>query len=135
MGELPPSLVERVRAICRALPGSVEETAWTGLRWAVAKKAYANLVQVAGGWPPAYARAVGQDGPCTVLTVRVEDADAAALVAAGSPYFRPPWGIRWRPTIIGVTLEPGCDWAQVAELITESHRLLAPTGWGSTAPR
>ena len=45
-----------------------------------------------------------------------------ALSTLGHPFFRP----RWRPGIIGMVLDAGVDWDEVAELVTESYCLLAP---------
>ena len=45
-----------------------------------------------------------------------------ALVRIGFPYFKPVWS----PTIAGIHLTPETDWAEVAELVTESYCLLAP---------
>jgi hypothetical protein len=77
---------------------------------------------VADGWPPAYARAAGTDGPCTVLTFRSSGAELDVLGATGHPFFRPPWG----PDVVGMVLEADPDWTEVAELLTDSFRVLAP---------
>ena len=38
------------------------------------------------------------------------------------PFYKP----RWSATIMGVVLEDGTDWAEIAELIIESYRFCAP---------
>ena len=119
-------MLRRVRSTCSALPAVVEEAAWTGVRWCIRKKNFAHVVQIEAGWPPAYAKAAGTDGPMTVLTVRVDNEDYEALSAAGRPAFRPPWGINWRPPVIGLALDDATDWAQISELIVASYCLLAP---------
>jgi hypothetical protein len=45
-----------------------------------------------------------------------------ALVKTGYPFYKP----RWNPQVVGLALEPDVDWAEVAELLTESYLLLAP---------
>lgn len=40
----------------------------------------------------------------------------------GHPFFRP----RWRPNIVGVIFDAAFDWAEIAELVTDSYCLLAP---------
>ena len=49
-------------------------------------------------------------------------AERDALLAAGDPFFAPRAG-RGR---IGVRLGAGTDWAEIAELVIDSYRVLAP---------
>ena len=124
--EVPSEIVIRLRSICLALPEAYEEQAWVGTRWMVRKKNFAHVVHIDAGWPPAYARAVGADGPMTVLTFRSSGPELQALAAGGPPFFKPVWF----PDIIGVVLDPtgpaGTDWDEVGELVAESFCLLAP---------
>jgi hypothetical protein len=113
-------VVERLRAICAALPETHEEEAWVGTRWKVRTRTFAHVLVVAAGWPPAYARTIGQDGPATVLTFRTSDADFYA--AAGAPYFKPPW----HPDAAGMVLGRRVDWGELAEALTDSYCRLAP---------
>ena len=78
------------------------------------------------GWPPAYARAAGSDGPLVVLTFRAAGPELDALAHAGAPFFKPPWFA----DIVGMTIGDDTDWDEVAELVTESYRLLAPKKLG-----
>lgn len=39
-------MIAKVRAICCALDGSVEEVAWIGVRWKVKKKTYAHVLEI-----------------------------------------------------------------------------------------
>jgi hypothetical protein len=113
--------LDRVRAICLALPEVVEEQAWVGTRWVVRKKNFAHVVDVVGGHPPAYATAAGSDD-ATVLTFRCPPDDLDALTHAGPPFFKPVWF----PDIVGLHLTDATDWTEVTELVTDSYRLLAP---------
>jgi predicted DNA-binding protein (MmcQ/YjbR family) len=116
-----PAVVERLAAICLALPEAREEEAWTGVRWRVGSKTFAHAVAIDGGWPPAYAHAAGTDGPVTVLTFRAAGEDLAALSSMGPPFFKPVWF----EDIVGMVLDDA-DWGEVAELITDSYRVVAP---------
>jgi hypothetical protein len=122
--DVPPEIVARLRSVCLALPEAREEEAWVGTAWRVRKGTFAHVVTIDRGWPPAYARAAGTDGPATVLTFRSSGAELAALSAAGPPWFKPPW----HPLVVGTILgtDPGPDWVEIGELVTESYCLLAP---------
>lgn len=61
-------------------------------------------------------------GPICVMTFRSSGPELEVLGSAGPPFFRP----RWAPNIVGMVLDAGADWDEVAELVTESYRVLAP---------
>ncbi|MFN0089501.1 MAG: MmcQ/YjbR family DNA-binding protein [Acidimicrobiales bacterium] len=126
-GEVPEHVVEAIRQICDALPGTVEEPAWTGVRWRTGKHTYAHVVHIENGWPTAYAREAGTPGPADVLTVRAADLDLDALSAIGFPFFRPAWGTTWNPGVLGVILTAATNWDEIAELIGDSHNLYRST--------
>ena len=63
-----PEVLVRIRLVCLDLPEVTEEIAWTGVRWCVGKKNFAHVLNIADGWPPAYAKAAGTAGPACVLT-------------------------------------------------------------------
>lgn len=97
---------------------------------------------ISSGWPSAYACATDTDGPATVLTFRCPGSDRDELRSRGRPFFVPVW---W-PDAAGVRLDGDLDWPEVAELLTESYRALAPkklarlvdkplSGGGPAAPR
>ena len=111
-----------LRSVCLGLPETHEEPAWVGTRWRIRKRTFAHGLVVDAGWPPAYGRAAGSDGPITVLTFQSPESEIDALCAGGHPFFRP----RWRPNIMGLVLELDTDWGEVAELLTESYCVLAP---------
>ncbi len=124
--DVPPAILDELRAICAGLPQALEEPAWAGTRWRIGTRTFAHVLMVVGGWPPVYARAIGNDGPACVLTFRSAGDDLEALTAIGDPFFRPVWGTRWTPHVMGTTITADTDWDEIAELITESFRLLAP---------
>lgn len=124
--ELPTDVVAHVRACATLLSGLVEEPAWTGIRWRVGTATVAHLVWIHNGWPPAYARAAGTDGPQAVLTVSADPDERAALTATDPRFFRPVWATRWRHPVLGIRLDEGTGWEQITELIATSFRLAAP---------
>lgn len=121
--DVPAEIVALLRPVCTALPEVVEEQAWTGTRWRVRTRTFAHVVQIEAGWPPAYARAAGTAGSATVLTFESSGPELELLRRSGPPFFAPPW----RPGVVGLVLTPGVDWAEVAELVTESYCVVAPT--------
>lgn len=121
-GEVPLEIVAQLRAVWLGLPEAYEEPAWVGTRWRIRKRTFAHVLTVESGWPPAYARAVAADGPISVMTFRSSGPELEALSSAGHPFFRPGWG----PNVVGMVLDAAVEWDEVAELITESYRVLAP---------
>ena len=123
---VPARILTRLRAICLPLPGCTEEPAWIGTRWMIGKRNFAHVVPIAGGKPPAYARAAGTDGPLVVLTFRAEDVLRDTLRDAGPRFFVPAWGTLWGTKVVGVKLSGRVDWAEIETLVVGSYRLLAP---------
>jgi len=120
--QVPTEIVERLRAICRALPETREEQAWAGTRWCIRKANFAHVLTIENGWPAAYAKAAGSHGPLCVLTFRSAIAALDPLNYAETPFFRPVW---FRD-IVGMVLDEATDWAEVASLVRGSYRDLAP---------
>jgi hypothetical protein len=120
--DVPAEFLSRLRPICAGLPEAYEEQAWVGTRWRIRRHTFAHVVMIESGWPPAYARAAGSDGPITVLTFRSSGPGLEILRRASHPFFSP----RWAPDVIGMVLDPGTDWEEVADLVTESYCVLAP---------
>ena len=120
--DVSPEVVARLRRICLRLPGACEERAWVGTRWSVRKKVFAHLLHLEAGWPPAYARAAGSDGPADLLTFRSPAAEFNVFSFAALPFFRPGW---W-PNIVGMVLAADADWDEVEMLVVGSYRVLAP---------
>jgi hypothetical protein len=120
--DIPPEIVARLRAVCLGLPEAYEEEAWVGTRWRVRGRTFAHVLVVDAGWPPAYARAAGTDGPATLVMFRSSGPELDVLRGAGHPFFAPVW----RDDEVGIAMEDAVDWDEVAELVTESYCLLAP---------
>ncbi|WP_354701433.1 hypothetical protein DSM112329_01746 [Paraconexibacter sp. AEG42_29] len=120
--EVPPAVVARLRAICLALPEAHEQPAWVGTRWRIRTRTFAHVLPVDEGRPPVFARAAGTDGRADLLTFRAAGQELEVLRAIGHPFFAPPWPA----DSVGLILGDGTDWTEVAELLTESYRALAP---------
>lgn len=123
--DVPEDVLARLRRICLALPDAFEEQAWVGTRWKVRTRTFAHVVTVERGWPEAYATGFERAAaapPVVTLTFRSPGLEREALVGGGHPFYAP----QWAPDVVGMVLEPGTDWTEVAELLTESFCALAP---------
>ncbi len=106
------ALIERLRPICMALPGTTEVIAWGEPTWRVRGKIFAQLDDHHHGaahvsvWLPA-----------------PEGAQAALIDAEPERIFRPPYvGHKgW----IAVILDGDCDWSMVEALVAQAHELIA----------
>ncbi|GAB6940004.1 MmcQ/YjbR family DNA-binding protein [Isoptericola variabilis] len=105
--DVPPALVARLRGLLR-FPECVEEDAWTGVRWRVRR---ATVAHVFGGEDQLFR-----------VTFRAEPQEVRAFEHLGHPYFRAGWG----GNVVGVVLDDAVDWAEMAELLTDSYCLQAP---------
>jgi hypothetical protein len=119
---VPGTIISRLRSISLSLPETHEETAWVGVRWRIRTKIFVHVLMIDGGWPPAYARAAGADGPACVLTFRSPMPAVDNEAFHKPPFFKPVW---W-PDIAGMILGSHVDWREVSALITVSYRMLAP---------
>ena len=120
--DVPPEILAELRSVCLGLPEAYEEPAWVGTRWRIRKRTFAHVLPVDSGDPPAYARAAEAAGPIIVLTFRSSAPELDALRNAGHPFFWAGWG----RDVVGLVLDEGVDWDEVAELLTESYCVLAP---------
>jgi hypothetical protein len=110
-----------------ALPEVYEERAWVGVRWRIRKRTFAHVLGVDAEWPRWYARASGVDRPSVVLTFRSPSPELDALANAGPPFFKPQWPADMVGMVLGTDIvDTDINWAEVAELLTESYCLLAP---------
>ena len=110
--DVPDDVMERLRAIASALPETEEAQAWVGRYFRIRKK---NFVHVLGIDHPKH-------GPQTLLILRADPEEREVLLKIGRPYFQPGWGTN----TLGVAVDGDTDWSEVAELVTESYRVLAP---------
>jgi hypothetical protein len=112
---MPPSPLARLRRICLALPEAHEVEAWGEPTFRVRNKVFAMYASAdshhGGGRPGVWAKA----GPGN-----------QALMVAAEPtrYFKPPYvGVGgW----VGIWLDRDADWKEIAALMRDSYRLIAP---------
>ena len=116
---VPEGIVERIRALCLALPEvtvrvdlsrvGTRSTAWS---FDIRRRSFCLLV----------AREGPAGRPVPLLVLRADPEERAALLSTGPPFFAARAG---RDRIAAV-LGGDTDWEQIRELVTESYRLLAP---------
>ncbi len=131
--DVPAEILDRLRPVCLGLPETYEEPAWVGIRWRVRKRTFAHVLTVEPDHHAVYARAAATDEPVCVLTFRSPGEEIAGLVTGGHPFFKASWGA----DVVGLVLGDGdgVDWAEVAEMLTESYCVLAPKKLASQVAR
>lgn len=110
---MPADVETRVREICLALPETAEKVTH-GAPGFIVRKQFAML------WPHGHH---DQDFPH--LWCAAADGAQAALIAASDQYFRPPYVGRrgW----VGRRLDGRIEWDEVAELLEDAYRVVAPS--------
>ena len=114
---VPEEWVLRIDAVLGALPRCRQEPAWTGTRWRVGG---ATVAHVFGGEDQRFR-----------VTFRAELDEVLAFEHLGEPYFRAVWG----NNVVGLLLDDGTDWDEVAELLTDSYCIQAPARLAAQVPR
>ena len=66
-----------------------------------------------------------------MLTFRSSGAELVALRNVGHPFFAPPW----REDEVGMIIDDGVDWDEVAELLTDSYCVQAPAALAELVDR
>jgi predicted DNA-binding protein (MmcQ/YjbR family) len=101
--------LERVRALCLALPETFERETWEQ-----------PTFRVGGGKGKIFCTAAADGSSCTM---KADPEEREALLAQGDPFFLPPYvgGKGW----VGVRLDRRTDWEEVAGLIATSYCLIA----------
>ncbi len=120
--DVPLEVLAGLRAACLALPEAYEERAWAGTRWMIRKRTFAHVLTVENASPLADSPRRGEHRSVTVVTFRSSGPELEVLRLAGHPFFKPGWGAN----VVGMVLEAGVDWEEVAELVTESYCIMAP---------
>jgi YjbR len=115
-------VVARLAETALALPEAYEEDAWTGIRWRIRARTFAHVMVAQEGYESSFRDVTGVADPTTLLTFRATGDELLALVHVGRPFYKPAWS----PTIVGMVIDDDTDWAEVADLVTESYRLCAP---------
>jgi YjbR protein len=120
--DVPAEILNRLRPVCLGLPETYEEPAWVGMRWRIRRRTFAHVFSLDPDDERSLALVPAADEPVCGLTFRSASQEIDALLNTGSPFFKPTWA----PDVVGMVLADGTDWDEVAELLTDSYRLLAP---------
>jgi predicted DNA-binding protein (MmcQ/YjbR family) len=106
MGQAP---LERVRALCLALPEAFEQETWERPTFRVGGKGKIFCMAAPDG---------------SSATMKADPEEREALLAESDRFYLPPYvgGKGW----VGVYLDRRTDWEEVAELIATSYCLIAP---------
>jgi predicted DNA-binding protein (MmcQ/YjbR family) len=117
--EVPEDIVERIRALCLALPevtvrvdGSLSTARSTAQSFDIRRRSFCLLV----------AREGSTGKPVPLLVLRADPEELEALLSVGHPFF----ASRASRDRIVVVLTDDTDWEEIRELVTESYRILAP---------
>ena len=105
--------IERLRAICLALPESTEKIAWGEPTWRVRGKLFAQLDD----------HHHGADHLAVWLPAPLGEQEAMVFTDPAR-FFRPPYvGARgW----VGVRIDDKVDWSVVSRLVAQAYGLVAP---------
>lgn len=106
--DVPRAWIRRLDGIFAALPDSYRERAWVGSRWRVRQ---ATIAHVFGGEDHLFR-----------IVFRADLSEVMAFEASGPPYFKAGWG----QNVVGIVIDEDTDWAELAEMLTESYCLQAP---------
>jgi hypothetical protein len=117
--EAPADILERVRAMCLALPEVTVRVGYSLTRarspaqsFGIRRRSFCLLMAVED---PA-----GKSVPLLVLRAAPEEREA--VLSRGHPFF----ASRASRDRIGVLLTDDMDWEEIREFVTESYRILAP---------
>lgn len=106
---MPEELGLRCDRVLSALPKCYQEDAWVGVRWRVGQATVAHLFG-------------GEDQQFRII-FRADPEEVVAFEHLGEPYFRAGWG----SNVVGLILDDDTDWDDLAELLTCSYLIQAPT--------
>jgi hypothetical protein len=109
--------VRRIGRVLDALPQCRQEPAWVGIHWQVAGNTVAHVF--------------GGEDQLFRVVFRAEPDEVMALQHLGAPYFRAGWG----RNVVGMLLDDGTDWDELAELLTDSYCVQAPRELAARVPR
>ena len=111
---MPTEIYAAVQRVCLAFPEAVEKETWGHPTFRVRNKMFA-----------ACGSSENDAGELRVtMTMKAEPGEQDSLLAEGYPFFFPKYvGSKgW----IGINLTADTDWDEIAELVEESYRVIAP---------
>ncbi|MGI9604214.1 MAG: MmcQ/YjbR family DNA-binding protein [Acidimicrobiales bacterium] len=103
-------LTDQLRTICLAFPEAIEQETWGHPTFRVRKKIFVGC-------------GLDDDGRFT-MSMKAAPGEQDVLLAEGHPFFMPKYvGSKgW----IGVELDTNTEWPEIAELVEDSYRAIAP---------
>jgi predicted DNA-binding protein (MmcQ/YjbR family) len=104
----PAGVLERLREICRALPGTTEVRAWGHPNFKVAGKTFAAFEKYKGEWAIAF---------------KAEPEHQQFLVAQDPRFYVSPYVGKYG--WVSMKVDGAVRWREVKALLTEAHRLTA----------
>ena len=115
--DVPDAWVHRIDKIISPFPEVKQELAWVGVCWRVRR---ATIAHVFGGEDQLFR-----------VTFRAEPGEVLAFEHLGPRHFRASWG----DNVVGMLLDQSTDWAELAEMLTDSYCLQAPPTLAERVPR
>lgn len=115
MPNSPEVALKRMQAIVARLPDVERSDNPPGCYFLIRRKIFAQIATVIDH----------RGSPVTMVALRPDPGERAVLLAHGPPYIsRGPWDDRLGR--IAVLIDATTDWDEIAELVTDSYRLIAP---------
>jgi YjbR len=111
---IPSEVVRLVRQACASLPEVTDEEARGRVVYRIRQRVFLHLLAVDD---PAGNRV-------SIVSLKVEPSELAALIANGHPYFR--LGSSRAAGWVGVVIDQDTDWFELQELAIDSYCFAAP---------
>jgi predicted DNA-binding protein (MmcQ/YjbR family) len=111
-GGVPAATLGRIRSICLSLPEAEEQTTWGHPTFRVRTKIFVGC-------------GATEDSPARItMSMKAAAGEQQSLLATGHPFFLPKYvGSKgW----IGIEIDVATDWEEIAELVEDSYREIAP---------
>jgi predicted DNA-binding protein (MmcQ/YjbR family) len=105
--DMPRAALERVRAICLELPGTVETTSFGHPAWKARRKAFAVFEKYRGDWS---------------IALKADPGEQHALIETDARFYRTPYVGQhgW----VSFKLQGRIPWSRLRGLLREAHRLI-----------
>jgi predicted DNA-binding protein (MmcQ/YjbR family) len=106
-GDMPRAALERVRAICLGLPGTVETTSFGHPTWKARRKTFAVFEKYRGAWS---------------VALKADPGEQSALIETDARFYRTPYAGQhgW----VSLKLQGRIPWRRLQGLLFEAHRLV-----------
>ncbi len=116
---VPEPYISQARDVCLRLPEATEQETWGHPTFRVRRKIFAGIGLDSGFDPES-----GAGAPRVNMSMKADRDEQPLLLARGEPFFKPRYvGSKgW----IGIVIDRQTDWDEVAELVEDSYRLIAP---------